>query len=430
MRGRLFFLLLTANWSIVVSQSETARRTPTYNPLVFFEAIASASDSVGKSRLDFYVQIPNEELRFVHEATEYIARYEITLDVLKPDQSLAWDRVATIEVRTKDFSVTSSSKHYSLRQFTADLEPGSYEINLNLQDLETKQGTRLKRKIVVLDFPRDSLALSDIMLVSRLSTHGEKKSIVPNISGNVGQQSDVLILFLEAYTNLPADSIQTECRIFNEKKERIYTSVQTDLRTGPRTQLFLKLTPPSFAMGAYLVVVEASLTGKDAQKNVSHALSNRKFYVRTGNLPMTILEIDKAIDQMRFVAREIELDSIRAGATEEERRNRFLEFWKKRDPDPQTPRNELMEEYYQRVSYANNNFATFTVGWKSDRGMVYIRLGPPENIERHPFDNNARPYEIWYYYTQNREFVFVDDSGFGDYRLKYPTTDLWGRIKN
>jgi GWxTD domain-containing protein len=380
--------------------------------------------------LDFYVQIPNEELRFVHEATEYIARYEITLDVLKPDQSLAWDRVATIEVRTKDFSVTSSSKHYSLRQFTADLEPGSYEINLNLQDLETKQGTRLKRKIVVLDFPRDSLALSDIMLVSRLSTHGEKKSIVPNISGNVGQQSDVLILFLEAYTNLPADSIQTECRIFNEKKERIYTSVQTDLRTGPRTQLFLKLTPPSFAMGAYLVVVEASLTGKDAQKNVSHALSNRKFYVRTGNLPMTILEIDKAIDQMRFVAREIELDSIRAGATEEERRNRFLEFWKKRDPDPQTPRNELMEEYYQRVSYANNNFATFTDGWKSDRGMVYIRLGPPENIERHPFDNNARPYEIWYYYTQNREFVFVDDSGFGDYRLKYPTTDLWGRIKN
>jgi GWxTD domain-containing protein len=145
---------------------------------------------------------------------------------------------------------------------------------------------------------------------------------------------------------------------------------------------------------------------------------------------MTILEIDKAIDQMRYIAKEIELDSIRAGSTEEDRRNRLLEYWKKRDPDPQTPRNELMEEYYQRVAYANNNFATFTEGWKSDRGMIYIRLGPPENVERHPFDNNARPYEIWSYYTQNREFVFVDESGFGDYRLRYPTTDLWGRVKD
>ena len=88
-----------------------------------------------------------------------------------------------------------------------------------------------------------------------------------------------------------------------------------------------------------------------------------------------------------------------------------------------------MEEYYSRVDYANRNYASFTEGWRTDRGMVFIRFGPPQNIERHPFDADTKPYEVWYYYNQNREFIFVDETGFGDYRLLNPETDLWGRMR-
>jgi hypothetical protein len=59
-------------------------------------------------------------------------------------------------------------------------------------------------------------------------------------------------------------------------------------------------------------------------------------------------------------------------------------------------------------------------------GMVYIIFGTPNNIERHPFDIDARPYEIWTYYENNREFIFVDISGFGDYRLQTPIWDVFG----
>jgi hypothetical protein len=62
-------------------------------------------------------------------------------------------------------------------------------------------------------------------------------------------------------------------------------------------------------------------------------------------------------------------------------------------------------------------------GWRSDRGMVYITLGPPNNIDRHPFDYDAKPYEIWEYYDMNQQFIFVDETGFGDYRL---TTPMYG----
>ena len=56
-------------------------------------------------------------------------------------------------------------------------------------------------------------------------------------------------------------------------------------------------------------------------------------------------------------------------------------------------------------------------------GRVFIIFGPPSDVERHPFDIDAKPHEIWYYYDLNRSFLFVDEEGFGEYRLKSPFWD-------
>ncbi|HMW32856.1 MAG TPA: hypothetical protein PKA52_05685, partial [bacterium] len=44
-------------------------------------------------------------------------------------------------------------------------------------------------------------------------------------------------------------------------------------------------------------------------------------------------------------------------------------------------------------------------------------LEAPDDIERHPFDNNDKPYEIWYYYQANLRLLFVDVNQIGDYEL-------------
>jgi hypothetical protein len=83
-------------------------------------------------------------------------------------------------------------------------------------------------------------------------------------------------------------------------------------------------------------------------------------------------------------------------------------------------------EYYARIKYADKHYSTpYTPGWKTDMGMVYVIFGLPNNIERHPYEMGTKPYEIWDYYDINRQFVFVDDSGFGDYRL---VTPIWDRF--
>ena len=86
--------------------------------------------------------------------------------------------------------------------------------------------------------------------------------------------------------------------------------------------------------------------------------------------------------------------------TSDRERDLFIQaFWKKRDPNSLTEINEFKDEHYKRIEYANHNFGHISAlpGWKTDRGRIYIILGPPKNIEQYDSVNNVNPVEIWFY---------------------------------
>jgi GWxTD domain-containing protein len=101
-----------------------------------------------------------------------------------------------------------------------------------------------------------------------------------------------------------------------------------------------------------------------------------------------------------------------------DRKNFIEDFWKKRDPDPDTEWNEFKEEYFKRIEEANRLFADGgPSGWLQDRGRIYILLGPPEYREVYPRGKTfyGKPMEIWYYGFF--PIVFVDNSWNGNYKL-------------
>jgi GWxTD domain-containing protein len=97
---------------------------------------------------------------------------------------------------------------------------------------------------------------------------------------------------------------------------------------------------------------------------------------------------------------------------------RFEEFWRKKDPSPTTDRNEAYDEYYSRITFANQAYRTYTEGWLTDMGMVYIIYGQPLSITKSNRNLDGRIYEKWTY--NGRQFIFVDYNGLGDYRLYSP----------
>jgi GWxTD domain-containing protein len=153
------------------------------------------------------------------------------------------------------------------------------------------------------------------------------------------------------------------------------------------------------------------------------------FLARVQGTSFLIQDIDKAIEQLEYIATWEEISKMREAKTHEEKVRLFNEFWKRYDPSPGTEENELQVEYYSRIEYANQNFSSYAEGWRTDMGRIFVKYGMPDVIERQPPMMNQRPYEIWEYQQHNLRLIFVDVSGFGNYRLLRPEWDSRNRIR-
>src|SRR5947209_4393168 len=95
-----------------------------------------------------------------------------------------------------------------------------------------------------------------------------------------------------------------------------------------------------------------------------------------------------------YIITDEEKQAFKRFKTDEERQQFVEQFWLRRDPTPDTEENEYKEEHYRRIAYANDHYASGIPGWKTDRGMIYIKYGPPDEIESHPSGGSyQRPYQ-------------------------------------
>jgi GWxTD domain-containing protein len=82
--------------------------------------------------------------------------------------------------------------------------------------------------------------------------------------------------------------------------------------------------------------------------------------------------------------------------TTDDQRDKFVEdFWKRRNPTPQSSENPYKEEHYRRIAYTNTHFAAKVPGYRTDRGRFYIMYGPPDSVDSK--SGFAPPTETWHY---------------------------------
>jgi GWxTD domain-containing protein len=121
----------------------------------------------------------------------------------------------------------------------------------------------------------------------------------------------------------------------------------------------------------------------------------------------------------RLIMTKQEKEIFRLLPDRESRKEFIQDFWDKRDPDPQTEENEFQEEFDQRIEYVNKRFREGIPGWKTDRGRIYIYLGPPDKIDMRPYinDPNVKGLIFWGYYRYGLGIEFIDRTGDGRYSL-------------
>ena len=397
----------------------------------YMDAMSFASSDSLTSRVDVYSQVGYDNLSFVKSEDHYSASYDMTISFQDSTGMLVTEKTWTEQIKDTPFDESVSPGLFSLTERSFTLRPGRYTITALMHDNETKVTRKIVRQLFVSDFSHSTFSLSDIMLVSKVTSKEGKRTITPSVSSNVGNLPDAFFVFFQAYNGRGIDSAKIILNVVNEKHDPVL-DLDTTVALGRTTsEILLRVDNSSLSMGNYTLVIRAfALPMGSAEESTPLASTNRQFFVRWHGMPRGLKDLDVAIDQLRYIAKDSELANLKEAKTIEEKQKRFLEFWKKRNTNPNSPRNPRMEEYYRRVEYANKHFKHFLDGWRTDMGMVYIVLGAPSNVDRHPFEIDSKPYEVWSYYDLNYQFVFLDDTGFGDYRLISPIWEVWQRPRD
>ncbi len=134
--------------------------------------------------------------------------------------------------------------------------------------------------------------------------------------------------------------------------------------------------------------------------------------------------IDKWLEgPVEYIVLGYERDIWKELQTDTEREAFRTWFWSRRDVDPRDDKHPYREEFYKRVAQANQRFHGYPNGWRSDRGRVWIVLGPPtgglRRIDLRAFGRcSAESGEWWTYNTQGMAF----NSSFGEFHVVFVET--------
>ncbi|MDR0927964.1 MAG: GWxTD domain-containing protein [Ignavibacteria bacterium] len=412
--NRLLFFTL----SILVASSLYLQAYSSEEEDFFFDAIVFKGED--SARLDIFLAIPNQRLTFVTAGELYTAGFEVVVTISNVnDATKNISRKYSRKVSAKTYSEASGGNgEFTNITASEHLPVGTYKVRAVLNDLANSREYEKSRQISVIDFAQFPLVMSSIMLVSEIDEYEGNYTITPFISDNIGNLSEGYFCFFEVYNDGESRNMNIVTEIMDKESKVLYSDTVMKVVDSERTQLYVKI-PAGIVYGSNENSIRIYLTAEDNYQILAAASRsircNSFLYNRiASNLPL-------AIRQLRYVATQSAIDSINAGVNEAERLSLFERFWNKLDPTPGTIRNEAMEEYFARIDYAEKSFKAYTEGWLTDKGEVYVVFGPPMNIERtnRSFADN-RTYEQWTY-SSNRQFIFVDVSGFGDFRLYSPS---------
>lgn len=412
----------------------------------------------GNSYLEIYYSLNQEGLTFVSDSDSTLSGAAVVRINLWRGDSLWAADMWKMESTIRDTSEKAIRNMVDAVRYP--VSPGEYLLKLYARDLHNPANadsslTDLSVKpIVPGEFSMSGLELATSIARSEGQREGafykNTLKVIPNPGNIYGDELPILYYYCEAY-NLPqgitGETYRTRCQITDadgepveliKPKERSKPVVPSSVEVG--TVNISRLPTGVYFLNLAIMDEDDRAVGE----------SSKKFYVYNPEVDrersklaleqevatsvfggMTEPELDQEYEMLQYIVRESEKSFWQKLKGVDAKRSFLYSFWKLRDPNPETPVNEMREAYFQRVEYANKNFRSFSrEGWRTDRGRVYIIYGPPDDIDYFPSSEDILPYQIWYYNEVQGgvEFVFVDREGHKEYALVH--SDALGETQN
>lgn len=396
-----------------------------YNSLPFKKNQNRSSESQYFSTVDLMLEVFKAEQTDLNKKK----KENISLEGLEPAGRAFWSDT----VFTKNYESSQSNNEFLSGYLKVNLKPGPYNYVLQMKKGDQTE-SKISRTKKINITPYDEKKTGNILISPTFTEKEETSRFILNTTGNTVEYAEdfYAIAYLPRYQEQESYTMEiTRLNTMREdttKQNKVFSKTLSteNIKTNVRPQLLYTEGQPYLNLNVndsgytYAIVnvpnseFPNSLYKVTVKNSSGEIVAQDNFRSRWKNMPASLLNLDTAIEMLRFIADKETIRKIDSGSSAE-REKKFRSFWKERDPTPKTQFNELMAEYYRRIDYAYKNFSTEnTVGYNSDRGEVYIKFGPPKDINR-KFPTEGATTEIWNY--PNRQFIFKATTGFGDFKL-------------
>ncbi len=392
-------------------------------PLNFFiDAIAFKADDGNNGRIDVFALVPYQTLLFLKTDEKYASKYSLLIELQdKTGKKVADKKIDRVVLADNYFDSQGGNGKFDACQSSFKLPPGAYRISVKLIDEVNNRNDERIRQLTILNYSEFQVSLSGVMILSGIEENNGTFKITPHINDNVGNLTEGYFAFFELYNSSNLINVDFVAEIYDGENLIYQSDTLAKKISKSKEQFFIKIPYNPKVVGSFNLKISAlgpkSEVG-DADRTI--AASQRSIKSFATLYGMVRKDINLAIKQLRYVATSREMNEMEEQKDENSKQAKFDEFWRKLDPTPNTERNESFDEYYRRINYASKAFKSYADGWLTDKGMVYVILGPPNNSDSYNSNVNTVRYERWTY-SNNREFIFADNNGFGDYRLVRPT---------
>ena len=298
------------------------------------------------------------------------------------------------------------------------LPPGKYVLSLNVSDLRGRASGKLKKDFIVPRLQYSDWSTSDLLFVNSIesSPSNDKEAVIntkliPSPSRRFGLLNPKLYFYYEIYgINSSVNGLLADYTITDENNsvERELHDVNIEVKNSTATVLH-GINISNLKSGIYKLNIK--IRGSDGSNNLY--LSRMFEIIQADAFSNSLILSNEEIEQFETILSYLDTPdklSFFRKLNTSAKAEYILQYWKNLDPTPDTKDNEHLNSIQKRFSYASKNFSWGDKkGWETERGRILIKYGIPDEIDRHYFDENNKPYEIWYYRT-NRELYYV----FGD----------------
>jgi len=360
-----------------------------------------------------FIEIPFSSLQFVKSEHGFVAGYQASISLKdKKGNDLGheiWSDSILVDAYSDTRSPVKNRKHFT----THTIPKGhKYELVGEVQDTDTRKKGTQNRKINLSPYKNSPILMNPTFLLHLSGDWGYGEGKIPTRGYKVRETGQGVILEISGFISPEPAEI-----LVSISNGLVVDSLIASHQFTSREGYFIEeVFIPTELLQSLKNEFEVHLI--QGRRDDVKFISFSTFKTGISNF---VHDLDIAMRQMKYILNNEEKLSLKK-LNKNEVEQQFYLLWKKRDPTPETEYNELMEEYYGRVWYANEHFDAWQPGWETDRGMIYILFGAPNEVQRtNPVSTNTSAmYQVWYYYNLNKQFVFKDQNGFGDFRLETP----------